>query len=178
MESAFKGFVSSSLLMVAALFVVTAGLKETGVVDMIGLRVLGPARTELGGLLAISGFTVITSAFLNNTPIVAMLIPVVIGWCRKHHVAPSRLLIPLSFTTILGGCCSRIGTSTNLVVDGLIREAKIEGLKPMSFFEIGWAGLPLRRDRSDLSAHRWSSAAAAAQRASGTVRRIAAGISG
>ncbi|MFM7037150.1 MAG: SLC13 family permease [Planctomycetaceae bacterium] len=141
-ESAFKGFVSSSLLMVAALFVVTAGLKETGVVDMIGLRVLGPAQTELGGLLAISGFTVITSAFLNNTPIVAMLIPVVIGWCRKHHVAPSRLLIPLSFTTILGGCCSRIGTSTNLVVDGLIRESKIDGLEPMSFFEIGWVGLP------------------------------------
>ncbi|MFM7057070.1 MAG: SLC13 family permease, partial [Planctomycetota bacterium] len=83
-ESAFKGFVSSSLLMVAALFIVTAGLKETGVVDLIGLRVLGPARTEFGGLLAISAFTLLTSAFLNNTPIVAMLIPVVLGWCRKH----------------------------------------------------------------------------------------------
>lgn len=141
-ETAFSGFVSSSLLMVAALFVVTAGLKETGVVDMIGQRVLGPANTEFGGLLAISLFTLGTSAFLNNTPIVAMLIPVVIGWCRKHHVAPSRLLIPLSFTTILGGCCSRIGTSTNLVVDGLIRKSKVAGLEPMGFFEIGYAGLP------------------------------------
>jgi di/tricarboxylate transporter len=141
-ETAFRGFVSNSLLMVAALFVITAGLKETGVVDMIGQRVLGPASTEFGGLLAISLFTVITSAFLNNTPIVAMLIPVVISWCRKHHVAPSRLLIPLSFTTILGGCCSRIGTSTNLVVDGLIRQYKIEGLEPMGFFEIGYAGIP------------------------------------
>lgn len=141
-ETAFRGFISNSLLMVAALFVITAGLKETGVVDMIGQRVLGPAQTEFGGLLAITMFTVVTSAFLNNTPIVAMLIPVVINWCRKHHVAPSRLLIPLSFTTILGGCCSRIGTSTNLVVDGLIRQSKIKGLEPMGFFEIGYAGVP------------------------------------
>jgi di/tricarboxylate transporter len=138
-EQAFSGFVSSSLLMVAALFVVTAGLKETGVVDMIGARILGPAQSEFGGLLMITLFAVTTSAFLNNTPIVAMLIPIVIAWCRKHHVAPSKLLIPLSFMTILGGCCSRIGTSTNLVVDGLIRKA---GLPEMSFFEIGWAGAP------------------------------------
>lgn len=138
-EEAFSGFISSSLLMVAALFVVTAGLKETGVVDAIGMKVLGPARTELTGLLMISLFTIATSAFLNNTPIVAMLIPVVISWCRKHHVAPSKLLIPLSFTTILGGCCSRIGTSTNLVVDGLMRKAR---LPEMTFFEIGYAGIP------------------------------------
>ena len=120
---AFEGFVNSSLLMVAALFVVTAGLKETGVVDTIGEKVLGPARTETGGLTVLSLFTIVTSAFMNNTPIVAMLIPVVIGWCRKHSVAPSKLLIPLSFTTILGGACSRIGTSTNLVVAGLMKSS-------------------------------------------------------
>lgn len=136
---AFGGFISNSLLMVAALFVVTAGLKETGVVDAVGTRVLGPARTELGGLLMLSAFAIGTSAFLNNTPIVAMLIPVVIAWCRRQHVAPSKLLIPLSFMTILGGCCSRIGTSTNLVVDGLMKKA---GIPEMSFFEIGYAGIP------------------------------------
>ncbi len=138
-EQAFSGFISNSVLMVAALFLVTAGLRETGVVDAVGARVLGPARTELGGLLMLASFAIITSAFLNNTPIVAMLIPVVIAWCRKHHVAPSKLLIPLSFMTILGGCCSRIGTSTNLVVDGMMRKA---GLPEMTFFEIGYAGLP------------------------------------
>ena len=138
-EEAFSGFISNSLLMVAALFVVTAGLKETGVVDVVGSRVLGPAKTELGGLIMLALFTITTSAFLNNTPIVAMLIPVVISWCRKHQVAPSKLLIPLSFLTILGGCCSRIGTSTNLVVDGLMKKA---GLPEMTFFEIGYAGLP------------------------------------
>ena len=138
-QEAFSGFVSGSLLMVAALFLVTAGLKETGVVDLIGAKVLGPARSELGGLIMLAVFALGTSAFLNNTPIVAMLIPVVIAWCRRQHVAPSKLLIPLSFMTILGGCCSRIGTSTNLVVDGLMIK---EGLPEMGFFEIAWAGIP------------------------------------
>ena len=138
-EQAFSGFVSSSLLMVAALFLVTAGLKETGVVDLIGARILGPARSELGGLIMLASFAVVTSAFLNNTPIVAMLIPVVLAWCRRQHVAPSKLLIPLSFMTILGGCCSRIGTSTNLVVDGLLIK---QGMVEMGFFEIAWAGIP------------------------------------
>ncbi len=138
-EEAFSGFISSSLLMVAALFVVTAGLRETGVVDAIGFRVLGPAKTELAALLMLAVFTVTASAFLNNTPIVAMLIPVVLSWCRKNQVAPSRLLIPLSFMTILGGCCSRIGTSTNLVVNGLMRKNEI---REMDFFEIAWVGVP------------------------------------
>ena len=138
-QEAFSGFVSGSLLMVAALFLVTAGLKETGIVDMIGTKVLGPAKTELGGLILLSLFCVATSAFLNNTPIVAMLIPVVMSWCRRQHVAPSKLLIPLSFMTILGGCCSRIGTSTNLVVDGQMIKY---GMTEMGFFEIAWAGIP------------------------------------
>ncbi len=138
-DEAFGGFISNSLLMVAALFVVTAGLRETGLVDAVGAKILGPASTELGGLVMLALFAIGTSAFLNNTPIVAMMIPVVISWCRKHHVAPSKLLIPLSFMTILGGCCSRIGTSTNLVVDGLMRKA---GIQEMSFFEISSAGVP------------------------------------
>lgn len=138
-EEAFSGFISNSLLMVAALFVVTAGLKETGVVDAIGAKVLGPVKTEFGGLVMLALFAVGTSAFLNNTPIVAMLIPVVLSWCRKHQVAPSKLLIPLSFMTILGGCCSRIGTSTNLVVDGLMKKSN---MPEMDFFEIGYAGIP------------------------------------
>ena len=138
-QEAFSGFVSGSLLMVAALFLVTAGLKETGIVDMIGAKVLGPAKTEFGGLIMLSLFCVGTSAFLNNTPIVAMLIPVVMSWGRRHHVAPSKLLIPLSFMAILGGCCSRIGTSTNLVVDGLMTKY---GMMELGFFEIAWAGVP------------------------------------
>jgi len=141
-KSAFEGFISPSLLMVAALFIVTSGLKETGVVDFVGARVLGPVRSEFSGLATLIFFAIAVSAFMNNTPIVAMLIPVVLKWCRQNHVAPSKLLIPLSFATILGGCCSRIGTSTNLLVDGLMKKSELPGLEEMGFFEIGYAGFP------------------------------------
>jgi di/tricarboxylate transporter len=88
------------------------------------------------------------SAFLNNTPIVAMFIPILTGWCKKNQVAPSRLLIPLSYLCILGGTCTLIGTSTNLVVNGLMlefyqaRPELMESLHPMGFFELGRVGLP------------------------------------
>ena len=76
---------------------------------------------------------------LNNTPKVALLVPVLIAWCRKRRISPSRLLMPLSFLSILGGTCSLIGTSTNLVVQGLVIKSH---LTPMGFFEIGKVGLP------------------------------------
>ena len=76
---------------------------------------------------------------LNNTPKVAMLVPVLITWCRKKRISPSRLLMPLSFLSILGGTCSLIGTSTNLVVQGLLIKSD---LRPMSMFEVGRVGLP------------------------------------
>ena len=80
-----------------------------------------------------------SSMVLNNTPKVALLVPVLITWCRKRRISPSRLLMPLSFLSILGGTCSLIGTSTNLVVQGLLIK---RGLKPMTFFEVGSVGLP------------------------------------
>src|SRR6185503_16598901 len=80
------------------------------------------------------------SAFLNNTTIVAMALPPVLDWCRKHQITPSRLLIPLSYATIAGGVCTLIGTSTNLVVHGLLLES---GLRGFGFLQIGAIGLPL-----------------------------------
>ena len=79
------------------------------------------------------------SAFLNNTPIVAMFLPISIDWCRRHQVSPSKLLIPLSYLAILGGTCTLIGTSTNLVVNGLMIQ---HDLPQMGMFEIGQVGLP------------------------------------
>ena len=80
------------------------------------------------------------SAFMNNTPIVAMLLPEVVTWCRKRRVSPSKILIPLSFATMLGGMCTLIGTSTILVVDGIMRDS---GLSPMSLFEPALVGVPV-----------------------------------
>jgi di/tricarboxylate transporter len=79
------------------------------------------------------------SAFVNNTPIVAMLLPVVVEWAKKHQLSVSRLLIPLSYATVLGGLCTLIGTSTNVVVNGLV--ARATG-KPLDFFDPAWVGVP------------------------------------
>lgn len=138
-EEAFAGFSNAGMLTVAALFVVVAGLRETGVLDYIGHHVLGKARTETGVLARLAGVVLPLSAFLNNTPIVAMFVPVVIDWSRRNQTAPSKLLLPLSYLAILGGTCTLIGTSTNLVVNGLMIES---GLRGMGLFEIGLVGLP------------------------------------
>lgn len=138
-EEAFEGFSNPGVLTVGVLFVVAAALRETGVLDYIGNLVLGRAKSERGAMVRLAGVLLPMSAFLNNTPIVAMFVPVVLDWCRRHRVAPTRLLIPVSYMAILGGTCTLIGTSTNLVVNGLMLEY---GLPGMSLFEIGWVGLP------------------------------------
>lgn len=147
-EEAFAGFSNTGMLTVGALFVVAAGLRETGALDRVGALMLGSAMTERGVLRRLSVTVTGMSAFLNNTPIVSMFIPIIIDWCKKRGAAPSRLLLPLSYLTILGGTCTLIGTSTNLVVQGLLEQTVANNpdleptLHPMSFFELAWLGVP------------------------------------
>jgi len=147
-EEALVGFSNAGMLTVGALYVVAAALRETGALDVAGSWVLGNAKSERGVLVRMAGSVTAMSAFLNNTPIVAMFIPIVSSWCKKHRIAPSRLLLPLSYLCILGGTCTLIGTSTNLVVNGLMQEASrsnpelSQALHPMGFFELGYVGLP------------------------------------
>ncbi|HMO12546.1 MAG TPA: SLC13 family permease [Pirellulaceae bacterium] len=138
-EQAFAGFSNAGMLTVAFLFVVAAGLRETGFIDYIGHRLLRRASTPKGLFVRLSAVALPFSAFLNNTPIVAIFVPIVLNWSRRHQVSPSRVLIPLSFITILGGTCTLIGTSTNLVVNGLLIA---QGMPGMHLFEIGAIGLP------------------------------------
>jgi di/tricarboxylate transporter len=138
-EDAFSGFANLAMLIVGALFVVAAGLRETGVMEYVGERFLGNVGTEAKALLYMAIVLIPSAMVLNNTPKVALLVPVLITWCRKRRISPSRLLMPLSFLSILGGTCSLIGTSTNLVVQGMLIKSH---LTPMGFFEIGWVGLP------------------------------------
>ncbi|HOZ45250.1 MAG TPA: SLC13 family permease [Candidatus Hydrogenedentes bacterium] len=144
----FVGFSNSGMLTVAALFVVAAALRETGALNILGAFLLGDAKTERAVLTRMAGAVTGMSAFLNNTPIVAMFIPIVNTWCKNHKVAPSRLLIPLSYLSIFGGTCTLIGTSTNLVVNGLMIE-RFKGnpeafgtLHPMALFELSYVGVP------------------------------------
>ena len=147
-EQAFRGFSNTGMLTVAALYVVTAGLRETGALDILGGWLLRGAKTERGVFTRMVGSVTGVSAFLNNTPVVAMFIPVLNNWCRRNRVSASRLLLPLSYLSILGGTCTLIGTSTNLVVNGLMTDAytadpeKWAQLEPMTMFEIGRAGVP------------------------------------
>lgn len=136
---AFSGFANSAVIMVGALFVVAAALRETGALEFVSRRFLGKIRTERAALACIAIVATASSALLNNTPIVAMLLPLILDWCRKNNVAPSKLLIPLSFCTVLGGGCTLIGTSTNMVMNGLMIK---RGLPSMGFFELSWAGVP------------------------------------
>ncbi|MCA8977295.1 MAG: SLC13 family permease [Planctomycetes bacterium] len=135
------GFGNPGMLAVGALFIVVAGLRETGAIDWIASRLLGRPRGERIAILRVMLPVGAMSAFLNNTPVVAMMIPAVQDWCKRLGVSPSRLLIPLSYAAILGGTCSLIGTSTNLVVAGLVLEHT--DLPPLGMFDITWIGLPL-----------------------------------
>lgn len=147
-EEVFYGFVNPGLLTIAALYVVAAAMRETGALDSIGARVLGKAQTERGVLLRLIAPVTALSAFLNNTPVVAMLAPILTDWCRKHRVSPSRVLLPLSYLAILGGTCTLIGTSTNLIVNGLMHEtvqanpALAGPLRPLHLFEFSFIGVP------------------------------------
>ena len=145
---AFTGFANQGMLTVAALYIVAAGLRETGALAVLGRWLLGRARTERGVYARMAISVPACSAFLNNTPIVAMFIPIITEWCKGNQKAPSRLLIPLSYLSILGGTCTLIGTSTNLVVNGLMVQKYNEDpvlhahLQGMGLFEMSWVGIP------------------------------------
>ncbi len=140
-EEALVGFSNSGMLTVGFLFIVAEALKQTGILNRLGSALLGNDKNSLTKKLFRFLFPVSAlSAFFNNTPIVAMLIPAVHSWAKKNEYAISKLLIPLSYAAILGGTCTLIGTSTNLVVHGLMIE---NGMGGMSFFEISKIGVPV-----------------------------------
>jgi len=136
----FSGFANPALAAVGVLFVVSAGLRETGALDATVGRLLGPARSESAGLARICSPVAVLSAFLNNAPIVAMMTPVIGDWGRRRGLSPSRLLIPLSYASILGSTTTVIGTSTTLTVAGLVHNA---GFPELGFFELAAVGIPI-----------------------------------
>lgn len=133
------GFGNEGVVTVGALFVVAAGLRETGAVGFVIQRVLGRPRSVAMAVLRLSAPVAVLSAFLNNTPIVAVLLPVVSDWGRRLRIPVSKLLIPLSYAAILGGLCTLVGTSTHLVVQGLLLEA---GRAPLQLFDLAVVGVP------------------------------------
>ncbi|MEM8505964.1 MAG: SLC13 family permease [Cyanobacteria bacterium P01_D01_bin.1] len=139
-KAALAGFSNSGVITVGVLYIVVAGLQQTGALQWVSQQVLGMPKTSRKALVRLMLPVIGASAFLNNTPVVAMFIPVVNDWCRKLRFSPSKLMIPLSYAAIFGGLCSLIGTSTNLVVNGLLIDAT--GDRGLNLFDIAWIGLP------------------------------------
>ncbi len=139
-EAALGGFSNQGLLTIAALYVVAAGLKETGAIHYVVSRLMGNTQGVRSAQARIMAPVMLMSAFFNNTPIVAAFIPALEKWSRKAGISVSKLLIPLSYAAILGGTCTLIGTSTNLIINGLLVEEA--GTRSLGFFEPAWVGLP------------------------------------
>lgn len=138
-EHALKGFANEGMITVALLFIVAAAMRRSGAFSTVTRHLFGQPRSVAVAQLRLMAPVAALSAFVNNTPLVAMLLPLVRDWARARGVAPSRLLILLSYGAILGGVCTLIGTSTNLVVNGLLQDA---GFPSLHFFEIGKLGVP------------------------------------
>jgi di/tricarboxylate transporter len=137
-----KGFSNKGLLTVACLFVVAAGISNTGALDYYMSKLLGTPKTVASAQVRLMVPVAFVSAFLNNTPVVAIMIPILQKWSKKCGIAPSQLFIPLSFASILGGTCTLIGTSTNLVVEGMMRE-RYPDAKPIGMFDLSMYGVPV-----------------------------------
>jgi len=140
-SQALGGFASTGLFTVAFMYVLVTAIRQTGGIDLIIRHVLGRPRHETGALLRLLLPVASLSGFLNNTPVVATYIPAVLSWSRRVGLPAHRLLMPLSFASILGGTITLFGTSTNLVVHGLLVDRSPE--HAMGLFDLAWVGVPV-----------------------------------
>ncbi|HET7267266.1 MAG TPA: SLC13 family permease [Oleiagrimonas sp.] len=137
---AVAGFSNTAVLTVVVLYVVVGALRSTGAIRWVASWVLGRPHGAFVAQARLVGISSSLSAFINNTPVVAMMTAAVEQWCRRSKVPVSKLLIPLSYATILGGMCSLIGTSTNLIVMGLMKQHP--NLPTLHMFDPAWVGVP------------------------------------
>lgn len=137
-EQAIGGFSNPAVVTVLLMFILSEGLVQSGLVRRIGYRIARHARDSSGRastiLLALTGFI---SAFINNTAAVSIFIPVATNLAERYRISPSKVLLPLSYAAVVGGTCTLIGTSTNLLVAAL---AVAHGLEPFTMFEFVWVG--------------------------------------
>ena len=141
---ALSGFANEGMATVGVLYVVVAGLRDTGVMAWIAERLFGRPRSIAAAQWRMMIPVATISAFMNNTPLVAAMLPAVTEWGKKYQIPVSKLLMPLSFATILGGLCTLIGTSTNVIVAGLMKDAVKAGQidQTMGFFTLTSVGVP------------------------------------
>lgn len=139
-----SGFANEQIAVIILLLLLGDIIRQTALVEILFDRIFKSAKSYRGFLsrmtLIIAGF----SAFLNNTPLVAVMMPYVNSWCKRNNISPSKFLMPLSYAAILGGCATLIGTSTNLIVNGLVVDQTIiPGLESLNIFDFAYVGVPM-----------------------------------
>jgi di/tricarboxylate transporter len=140
-EEAFAGFGSGVVLMLLGILIMTEALRRTGVTDAIGRWILQHTKTsERTFLLVVMAAAVLLGAFMSNTAATAFFLPIVIGLARRANLSPAKFLMPLAFASILASSITLIGTSTNIVVSGLMVGY---GMSPLGMFELSPVGLPI-----------------------------------
>ncbi|MFP4471736.1 MAG: SLC13 family permease, partial [Bacteroidales bacterium] len=139
-----SGFANEQILVIIMLLLIGEMIRNTGVLEGFFDRIFQRAKSYRGFLNRMVLSVSFLSAFLNNTPLVAILMPYVNTWSTRHKISPSKLLIPLSFAAILGGTATLIGTSTNLIVNGFVQAQDIiPGFDSLYIFDFVWAGIPM-----------------------------------
>lgn len=139
-EQAFSGFSNEGMLTVLLLFIVAGAIQKHGIIENFINNVLQKSKGPRMSMLKLLPPVSLASGFLNNTPVVVTLTPIIRDWCLKNNISPSKFLIPLSYVTILGGTVTLIGTSTTLVVNGLLIQSDLESY---SFFQLSVVGVPI-----------------------------------
>ncbi|QQD85861.1 anion permease [Jeotgalicoccus sp. ATCC 8456] len=137
---ALNGFANEGMLTILLLFIVAGAIQKHGIIELVVYRLLGKGKNIKASMLKVLLPLGLSSGFLNNTPIVVALTPILKNWAIDNNYSPSKFLMPLSYMTILGGTITMIGTSTNLVVHGLLLSAGLEGF---SFFTLSVVGIPI-----------------------------------
>ncbi|RUT73044.1 SLC13 family permease [Ancylomarina longa] len=139
-----SGFANDQVVVILMLLLIGDIIRDLGIVESILDRVFQRTKTYRQFMARMMVLVGAFSAFLNNTPLVAVMMPYVHSWSKRNNISPSKLLIPLSYAAILGGCITLIGTSTNLIVNGMVVDQKIiPGLKSLDMFSFAWVGIPM-----------------------------------
>ena len=135
-----EGFSNEIIMTIGMLCIIVRALEVNGLLEVVGRRILSKSKIFAWRMLSMCVPVSVASAFLNNTPIVLLMTPIVRKWALKNKLSPAKFLIPLSYAALFGGACTLIGTSTNLVVHGLLRQ--YSPAAGFDFFELGYVGVP------------------------------------